>query len=106
MKLVATIVAALLFGLLGSTPGVALSASQSARNGEALAQNEPRRVRPRIRVQPVYPYRRYHTLYPVQYPAEYPGPNAKRECAARYVQEHRPSGAVIVPRVNCRWVRG
>ena len=35
-----------------------------------------------------------------------PGPNAKRECAARYVEEHRPSGTVVTPRLRCWWVRG
>ncbi len=36
----------------------------------------------------------------------YPGPNAVRDCEARYVQEYRPSGTVIVPRVNCFWRPG
>jgi hypothetical protein len=31
------------------------------------------------------------------------GPNAKRECRARLVQEYRPSGTVIVPRMQCWW---
>jgi len=107
MKLVATIVAMSLLGLLAVMPGQAQPAgNEGARAGEALAQSQPRRARPRIRVQPIYPYRRYHSIYPVPYPIEYPGPNAKRDCVARYVQEHRPSGTVIVPRMNCRWVRG
>jgi hypothetical protein len=29
-----------------------------------------------------------------------------RECNATYVQEYRPSGTVIVPRMNCYWRRG
>lgn len=33
----------------------------------------------------------------------YPGPNAKRVCNAHYEQEYRPSGTVIVPRMNCYW---
>ncbi len=65
-----------------------------------------RKARPRLRVQPLYPYRRYHSLYPLPYDVEYPGPNAKRACAARYVTEYRPSGTVVVPRMNCWWVRG
>jgi hypothetical protein len=40
------------------------------------------------------------------YPSYYPGPNAVRDCTATYVQEHRPSGTVIVPRMNCFWRRG
>ncbi len=31
------------------------------------------------------------------------GPNAVRVCNAHYEQEFRPSGTVIVPRMNCYW---
>jgi hypothetical protein len=40
------------------------------------------------------------------YPHYNPGPNAVRECNATYVQEFRPSGTVIVPRMSCHWRRG
>ena len=40
------------------------------------------------------------------YPRYNPGPDAVRVCNATYVQEHRPSGTVIVPRVSCYWRRG
>ncbi len=40
------------------------------------------------------------------YPRYNPGPNAVRDCTANLVQEHRPSGTVIVPRMNCYWRRG
>lgn len=30
-------------------------------------------------------------------------PNAVRVCNAYYVPEYRPSGTVIVPRMNCYW---
>ena len=40
------------------------------------------------------------------YPRYYPGPNAVRECSASYVPEYRPSGTVIIPRVNCFWRGG
>jgi hypothetical protein len=40
------------------------------------------------------------------YPSYNPGPNAVRECTANLVQEFRPSGIVIVPRMNCFWRRG
>ncbi len=36
----------------------------------------------------------------------YPGPNAVRQCTSRLVQEHRPSGTVIVPDMHCWWERG
>lgn len=32
-----------------------------------------------------------------------PGPNAVRICNAHYEQEFRPSGTVIVPKMNCYW---
>lgn len=31
------------------------------------------------------------------------GPNAVRICNAHYEQEYRPSGTVIVPRMQCYW---
>lgn len=40
------------------------------------------------------------------YPRYFPGRNAVRECNAAYVQEYRPSGTVIVPRMSCYWRRG
>ena len=40
------------------------------------------------------------------YPRYNPGPNAVRECNATYVQEYRPSGTVITPRMNCYWRPG
>jgi hypothetical protein len=40
------------------------------------------------------------------YPHYYPGRDAVRDCTATYVQEYRPSGTVIVPRMNCYWRRG
>src|SRR5262245_47727792 len=57
----------------------------------------------RIRVQPLYPYRRESLPYPTPYPVEYPGPGFVRECAARLIPENRPSGTVIVPHMRCWW---
>lgn len=42
------------------------------------------------------------TVYPR--PARALPANAKRECRAWLEQEFRPSGTVIVPRMNCWWV--
>jgi len=106
MKWFATIAAAVAFAVLAAAPAGAQSAGGGAQTQDTRAQSEPRRVRPKIRVRPVYPYRRYHSVYPVPYRYEYPGPNAKRECVARYVEEHRPSGTVVVPRMHCWWLRG
>ena len=96
-------------GLLWAAPSVAQTKPPEGNVGAArdsLAQSRLRRVRPRILVQPIYPYRRFHSLYPLPYDIEYPGPNARRDCSVRYVSEYRPSGTVVVPRMNCWWVRG
>ena len=70
-----------------------------AATGEPLAQpaRPPRRIR-------VYP--RYQAEPDIVYPRYNPGPSAVRVCNASYVQEYRPSGTVIVPRVTCVWRRG
>ena len=72
------------------------------------SQSRPRVVRPRtrIRVSPIYPYRTFSTDYPVPYEYEYPGPNGVRQCKSRLVQEMRPSGPVVVPRMRCWWEQG
>jgi hypothetical protein len=90
------------------------AAAQTAPSGIHLAQALPdaptaRRVRrpaTRLRVypNPVYPA---DGIWPDDvYPRFNPGPNAVRECNATYVQEFRPSGTVIVPRMSCYWRRG
>jgi hypothetical protein len=61
------------------------------------------RARTRIRVAPAYPYRLYSTTYPVPYDIEYPGPNAVRQCRSWLATEHRLSGTVVVPRMECWW---
>ncbi len=88
--------------------------AQGAPSGVRMAQAVPqdqfpsrRAHRPatRLRVYPrVYPPYDYwpHDVYPRQ---DLP-PDAVRECNATYVQEYRPSGTVIVPRMSCYWRRG
>ena len=58
--------------------------------------------RPLRRV-PIY---RQDDWAPDVYPRYNPGPNAVRDCSAHYVQEYRPSGTVITPRMNCVWRPG
>jgi hypothetical protein len=96
------------FGLLAAEPGLALSELQTVGAGSAADARQPRvrRAQSRVLVRPIYPYRHTHSIYPVPYRFDYPGPNAKRECVARYVEEHRPSGTVVTPRMHCWWVRG
>jgi hypothetical protein len=77
----------------------------AATDLSAQQRNPAVRQRPRIRVQPRYPYRTWHSFYPLPYDVEYPGPNAYRQCTFRLAQEVRPSGTVIVPRQRCWWVR-
>lgn len=50
--------------------------------------------------------RRAPTRLRVYRGSNYLPPSARRECRAWYVEEHRPSGTVIVPRQQCWWVRG
>jgi hypothetical protein len=51
-------------------------------------------------------YPRYQAEPDGVYPRYFPGSNAVRVCNATYVQEYRPSGTVIVPRMSCTWRRG
>jgi hypothetical protein len=67
---------------------------------EVSAQRRVRRPATRLRVYPLYEWE------PGVYPRYNPGPNAVRDCNATYVQEYRPSGTVIVPRMSCYWRRG
>jgi hypothetical protein len=67
---------------------------------ELSAQRRVRRPPTRLRVYPRYEWE------PDVYPRYNPGPNAVRECNATYVQEYRPSGTVIVPRMSCFWRPG
>ena len=85
------------------------SLAESARSGVQLAQATPpvepaprrlRRPPARLRVYPNY------EGVPEVYPRYFPGANAVRECNATYVQEFRPSGTVIVPRMTCYWRPG
>lgn len=48
-------------------------------------------------------YRRAPSRVRVYRGSYYPGPNSARICNAHYVQEYRPSGTVIVPRMRCYW---
>jgi hypothetical protein len=83
--------------------------AQTAPSGARTAQATPAPTdissqrRRALRRVPIYP--RYE-WEPDVYPRYNPGPNAVRDCTATYVQEYRPSGTVITPRMNCYWRRG
>jgi hypothetical protein len=87
--------------------------AQTAPSGIKMAQASPPaatdarapvRVRRPLRRLPIYP--RYEEEPDGVYPRYYPGPNAVRDCTATYVQEYRPSGTVITPRMSCVWRPG
>jgi hypothetical protein len=65
----------------------------------AQSRREYRRPPTRIRVYP-----RYNP--DDVYPRYFPGRNAVRDCTAHLVQEFRPSGTVITPRMDCFWRPG
>ena len=104
MRMVTAALLAALVGLL--LPG-AVAQAQTAASGVRTAQAAPSDTsaqrRRAIRRVPVYPRDQWQ---PDVYPRYNPGPNAVRECTATYVQEYRPSGTVITPRMNCYWRRG
>ena len=98
------------FSLPAAGAGAQDALPQGARTAQAAqpaatdvsAQQRVRRPSTRLRVQPYY----YEPNAEGVYPRYYPGRNAVRECNATYVQEYRPSGAVIVPRMSCFWRPG
>jgi hypothetical protein len=97
--------------------GLALSASgtqaQTVSPAVKIAQatfppeqwSPPRHVRRPLRRVPIYPPNEGTPEQGI-YPYYNPGPNAVRDCVANYVQEARPSGTVIVPRMHCHWRPG
>jgi hypothetical protein len=74
-------------------------ASQSAGTDISAQSRRVRRPPTRIRVYPRYDPDDV-------YPRYFPGRNAVRDCTASYVEEFRPSGTVITPRLNCFWRPG
>ncbi len=82
----------------------AQTTQQGTRTAQATTEEpfaQPTRPPKRLRIYP-----RYQAEPDDVYPRYYPGPNAVRVCNATYVQEFRPSGTVIVPRMTCVWRRG
>jgi len=86
----------------GAQAQTAVSGARSAQASPALTDASAQRRRPLRRV-PIY---RQEQWRPDVYPRYNPGPNAVRSCTATYVQEYRPSGTVITPRMNCYWRPG
>jgi hypothetical protein len=109
MKRIKTAAIGLAFIGAVSLPATGANA-QTATSGMRMAQASPPeageqvRVRRAVRRVPIYP--RSQPEPDGVYPRYFPGRNAVRDCTATYVQEYRPSGTVIVPRMNCYWRRG
>jgi hypothetical protein len=101
---VATLAALAGFSLSGE-----IAQAQTAPSGVRTAQGTPQLAtdasaqRRRLRRVPIY---RSDHWEPDVIPRYNPGPNAVRVCTATYVQEYRPSGTVITPRMNCYWRPG
>jgi hypothetical protein len=98
----ATGAAVLLLVLPGTFLFVDRAEAQTALNAERAVTTDvsaqARKRRPRVRI--------YREDERGVYPSYNPGPDAVRDCTAHYVQEFRPSGTVIVPRMNCFWRHG
>src|SRR5688572_5500203 len=77
----------------GEVSSAELDATPAAAGIDVSSQtrSERNRKRPRLqlRVYPRYPYRTFHTPYPLPYRIEYPGPNGVRHCTSNLVLEHR-----------------
>ena len=108
MRIVTAAIGAALVGML-SLPAIDVQAQtapsglRSAQSAATEASAQRRIGRPLKRV-PIYP--RYQEEPDGVYPRYFPGRNAVRDCTASYVQEYRPSGTVITPRMSCYWRRG
>jgi hypothetical protein len=102
----AALLAVALWLSLPASVAQAQSAAAEAPVGQAAQVVRERVVeRRRLKRVPIYRSRPDH-WDPDVIPRYNPGPNAVRDCTATYVQEHRPSGTVITPRMNCFWRPG
>ncbi len=90
-----------LFSLFCDVGANAQPAGPEIRLAQASPDAPPPRKRPSARLR-VTPYYNPDGVYP----RYNPGPDAVRDCSVAYVQEHRPSGTVIVPHMSCYWRRG
>ncbi|MFB9266264.1 hypothetical protein ACFFWD_24445 [Bradyrhizobium erythrophlei] len=103
------VAAALLAASVGVSLPCADALAQTAQAGVRTAQatspapSDVSAQHRRLKRVPIY---RPDHWEPDVIPRYNPGPNAVRDCTATYVQEHRPSGTVITPRMNCYWRPG
>jgi hypothetical protein len=106
-RIAAAAVVAILTGFLvpdgGAQAQTATSGIRTAQAPKQAATDASAQRRRPLRRVPIY---RQDQWEPDVYPRYNPGPNAVRSCTATYVQEYRPSGTVITPRMNCYWRPG
>ena len=101
----AALAGAFLLPTSGTLAQTAPSRMQVAQASSPATVDRPAPRRRALRRVPIYPRYQGEPTDGV-YPRYYPGPNAVRDCTATYVEEHRPSGTVITPRMNCFWRPG
>ncbi len=102
MRIVTVALVAALAGLSLAGTGAQAQTAPGVRTAQA-APTDASAQRRALRRVPVYPRDGWE---PDVYPRYNPGPNAVRVCNAHYVQEYRPSGTVITPRMHCYWRPG
>jgi hypothetical protein len=90
-------------GTRAQTAPSGIQVAQASSPGAVEPPAAPRRRA--MRRVPIYPRYQGEPADGV-YPRYNPGPNAVRDCTATYVEEYRPSGTVITPRMNCYWRPG
>ena len=110
MKRIVTVaISAAVAGLLladtsaqAQTPAASTTLRGAQASSGAATDMSAQQRRRRLQRVPIY----RQEWVPDVYPRYNPGPNAVRDCTAHYVQEYRPSGTVITPRMNCYWRPG
>jgi hypothetical protein len=107
MRIVTVAFLAASAGLLLAGPGAqAQTPTSGVRTTQAPPTDASAQRRRALRRVPIYPAYPGDYWQPDVYPRYNPGPNAVRVCNAHYVQEYRPSGTVITPRMHCYWRPG
>jgi len=99
----AAVAGLLLPGTIAQAQTASSTGLRSAQAPKAVVTDVSAQRRRPLRRVPIY---RGDQWEPDVYPRYNPGPNAVRDCTATYVQEYRPSGTVITPRMNCYWRPG
>jgi hypothetical protein len=102
MRIVTVALLAASAGLLLTDAGAQAQTAPGVRAAQ-VAPTDASAQRRALRRVPIYPRDGWE---PDVYPRYNPGPSAVRVCNAHYVQEYRPSGTVITPRMHCYWRPG